>query len=228
MKTSASLLAGIVLALFAGCGGSPPSGEALPGDENVKATSVVAGGAPERRLERADLDAEQLARILGIETHTFAFSGGCVRCWLEIEDNGKRTIEPPDGVQSPNRDAKQGKIYLWWRHDDQRGGEVAFRIHAVTTDGYGKEKGVSPASYYKGLPPDALWWGWKGSGGTGSSIASPITPHSEAEVVLLHQAYVENTETARYPKNPRTVSITLKARFPKDEERKTPLPGPVK
>ncbi len=219
MKTSASLLAAIVLALFAGCGGSPPSGEAPPNDEKVKATSAPAGGGPELRLERANLDAEELARILGVETHTFAYSGGRVRCWLEIEENGKFTTEPPDGVQDPNRDnpkAKEGKIVLWWRHDE-RGGELALEIHSVATGGY-----------KKGLPPDALWWGWERSGGTGEIIASPITPGPDAEVVLLHQAYVENAATATDAKNPRTASITLKARFPKEQERKTPLPGPAK
>ena len=202
------LAAGLSLVLFTGCPGSTVSSLEAGDDRGAKVSSPPPVQVSEHRIEPAELDAEQLARILQIETWTFRYSGGRVRCWLEIEEEGKKTIEPPGGaVQDPNvgnEKAEEGKILLWWKR-----GELALRTRS----------GVSEGGYIKGLPEDALWWGWKGVDRTAwHRIEEPIVPDSGKETVLLHYEATERKRDAQDPDNPRKITVTLKAEFPKEDD----------
>jgi hypothetical protein len=157
-------------------------------------------------VEPSKLEAQELADILGITVWTFRYSGGRVRCWLEIDENGKKTKEPPDGVQDPNKGnvkAKEGKILLWWRR-----GELALRT----------QSGASNGGYVKGLPQDALWWGWKGWSGSTQTFSPPMARGPGSEITLLRYEAVEIPQEAKDPKQRRKVTIVLKALFPEEPE----------
>jgi len=196
------------LVLFTGCPSSTVSSLEAGDERGAKVSSPPPVQASEPRIEPAQLDAEQLAGILQIQAWTFRYSGGRVRCWLEIEEEGKKTIEPPSGaVQDPNvgnEKAEEGKILLWWKR-----GELALRI----------QSGVSEGGYIKGLPEDALWRGWKGVDRTSwHGMREPIVPDLDEEIILLHYEATERKRDAQDPDNPRKITITLKAEFPKEDD----------
>jgi hypothetical protein len=155
-------------------------------------------------LEAGKLDAQELAEILGISIWTFRYSGGRVRCWLEINENGVTSKEPPSGVQDPNKGnakAKEGKIVLWWRQ-----GQLGLRINS----------GTASSPYSKTLPNDALWWGWKSSFGRTNLASAPAATKPGEEITLLRHEAEEFKGTAKDPKAPRKVVIVLKAKFPEE------------
>ncbi len=175
------------------------------------------------RLEPAKLEADELANILGISSWTFHYSGGRVRCWLEITENGQKTTEPPKGLQVPagsaavpeKRNDKEydGRILLWW-HRSEQGPVLGLR-----TD-YGTEKGRNGNSFVEALKPDALWWGWKGwsaHGGTTWTSSPPQILKPGEEFTLLNYEVNEIKETAKDPKAPRKITIELKAKFPAEQ-----------
>jgi hypothetical protein len=190
-------------ALFGGCTQtvpqSPPQG-AAPESHH---TSAVADPAP-LRLEPAKLDADELADFLGVSVWTFHYSGGRVRCWVEIEQNGKTTTFPPQGAQDPNRGndkAKEGKILLWLRP-----GTLKLSINS----------GVSHGNFIEALPQDGLWWAWKASTGLIQGESGPFTPKTGVEITLLRYQVTERGPGSEVLKSPRTITIVLKAQFPEE------------
>jgi hypothetical protein len=158
------------------------------------------------RLEPSKLEAQELADILGISVWTFRYSGGRVRCWLEIDENGNKTKKPPDGVQDPNKGnvgAKEGKILLWWRRE-----QLALRVQSRASAG----------NYVEGLAHDSLWWGWKTWSGSVSVLSTAGSRKPGSEITLLRYEAVEIPEKAKDPKQPRKVTIVLKALFPEEPE----------
>jgi hypothetical protein len=170
-------------------------------------TASGPSGPAAPRLEKSNLEAEELADFLGIDAWTFRYSGGRVRCWLEIQEGGRTAVEPVDGVQDPNRgnaDAEQGKILLWIRR-----GEIRLRVHS----------GASKGGYFKSLAEDALWWGWKSS--SGQEHILPVRAGEKGvqvkpgeEVTLLRLMRQEVRDRAHESASARKVTILLKAIFP--------------
>jgi hypothetical protein len=156
-------------------------------------------------LEPAELTARELAEHLGISVWTFHYSGGRVRCWLEIDEDGKTTIHPVGGVQDPNRDnpkAREGKILLWVKR-----GAISLRVHS----------GASSGGFGMGLPQDALWWGWK-SYSTLSNAPNPrVTPGHDREATLVNYVVTESKDDAKTPGAPRQIALRLKAAFSEDQ-----------
>jgi hypothetical protein len=164
-------------------------------------SSQAASQQDSPHLDADKLDGQDLADILAISAWTFRYSGGRVRCWLEIDENGVKTKEPPDGVQDLNKGdskAKAGKIVLWWRQ-----GELGLRINS----------GTSSNPYSKTLSKDALWWGWKSSSGNTSVASAPAAPKPGEEITLLRHEAQEFKDNAKDAKPPRKVVIVLKAQF---------------
>jgi hypothetical protein len=191
----------------------------LPAAHGQSAGTQQAGPPERLSLEPAKLEADELANILGISSWTFQYSGGRMRCWLEITENGQKTIEPPKGLQVPAGSAAvpekrndkdyDGRILLWW-HRSEKGPEIGLRMD------YGTERGRNGSNFLKALQPDALWWGWKGWSGSGGSTPPQILKPRE-EFTLLKYDVDEIKETAKDPKAPRKITIELKAKFPAEQ-----------
>ena len=114
----------ILLALaVAGC--SPQTPLPKPG---APITPPQAPVAPATRFEPVDLTAEDLADILGVEAWTCRYSGGPIRCWLEIEETGQETmprrIPEQDSLGKGTSSKEGGQILLWWRRDPSGSGGV--------------------------------------------------------------------------------------------------------
>jgi hypothetical protein len=179
----------------------------------VAALSSGLGAAAEgqpgnARLGPSELEAQELAEHLGLSVWTFDYSGGRVRTWLEIDEDGKTTTFPDrGGVQDPNQHneaAKRGRILFWMEP-----GKLTLRIHS----------GASSGGASKGLPTDALWWGWKGYNTSSSSykFETTATARPGKTLTLLDFQAREDKESAKDPNKPRTIKLRLQAEFPEGE-----------
>jgi hypothetical protein len=71
------------------------------------------------------MTADQLAHILRVEVRTARYSGGPIKCWLEIEEEGQSTIPkripPTDSIQAAQvNPPAEGTIEIWWRREGWR------------------------------------------------------------------------------------------------------------
>ncbi len=128
----------------------------------------------------AAIDADELADFLGITIWAFAYDGGAPRCWVEVIEEGQKTVSQPkilDVKANPQAtDGAGGKILLFLRP-----GNVELRINSAVSRG---GAGI-------GLPQDALWWGWKGSSGSSTRLERPVALKAGQEVTLLRHEMEE-------------------------------------
>jgi hypothetical protein len=208
-----------LLTMQAGCTNSTtPTPSPNPVPRNTGTVSTAAA-EPKHQLQQGELEARQLAGILEIQAWTFSYSGGRVRCWLEIEEKGQSTFQygkRVHDVQDTNKGderARRGKILFII---DRRGQRMALGI----------ESGVSQRLETWSLNEKSLWFGWKSSAGEISSDFANSAHKSEAEnpgtdkeVTLLKYRWVEYKPSAEDAKaqavadDSREVIITLKAVF---------------
>ncbi len=148
----------------------------------------------------AAIDADELADFLGITIWAFAYDGGAPRCWVEVFEEGQKTVTQPrilDVKASPQtRDGVGGKILLFLRP-----GNVELRINSSVARG---GAGID-------LSRDALWWGWKGRSGSTTRLERPVALKPGQEITLLRHDMGEAKETAADPSKPRKVRLLLKA-----------------
>jgi hypothetical protein len=166
----------------------------------LSATSLAQqAAAPPREVRNGALSAEDLAEFLGVGAWVFEYDGGRPRCFLEVEEEGQKTVSKKEvlTVEETNRgpDGRRGKVLLFLRRAD-----VQLRIHSEASRG-----GAGMA-----LPPDALWWGWKAFSGSTTRLEKPITPKTGEPVVLLRHEMTEAGDGVADPKHPRKVVLTLK------------------
>ena len=179
-----------VLTALAGLGGRASLGRASQSSRDVQS------------FANDSLKASELADFLGITAWTFHFEGGVPECWVEVIEDGQKTVSKSKILESRElntvKEAQQGKILLFVR----RGG-IELRIHS----------GVSSGGAGIGLSPDALWWGWNSATGSTERLQQPLSPKAAEEVTLLRHTMLENAADAKDPKHPRKVVMTLKARL---------------
>ena len=148
----------------------------------------------------AAIDADELADFLGITIWAFAYDGGTPRCWVEVIEEGQKTVSQPKILDVKANlqatDGEGGKILLFLRP-----GNVELRINSPASRG---GAGI-------GLSRDALWWGWKASSGSTTRLERPVALKAGQEVTLLRHEMEEAKDTAKNPKKPRKVSLLLKA-----------------
>jgi hypothetical protein len=167
-----------------------------------QATPAEPKESKELRLERAKLDADELAEILQISVYKFRYSGGPLHCWLEIEEDGKKNSDvSARDIRKGKEATNDGTILLWWRRGEIRLG--------LRSDGFS-------SSYLKGLPQEALWFGWKSAGSTGYTVQTSLTPSVGKTSTLLSYEFVEGKSDAKNPKAPRKITVALKAKFGDD------------
>jgi hypothetical protein len=160
-----------------------------------------AGGAP--RVANDSLNAEQLAIYLGIDAWVFAYEGNLERCWIDIHEEGQKTVG--EGVfkplESPRLEGQvlTGKILLFIRR-----GEVKLFV----------ECGGSRSEATFGVGQDDLWWGWKSfKYGATSRLQKPVEAKVGEDVVLLTNLWQEAPSSAASAPAPKKVRLELKARF---------------
>jgi hypothetical protein len=162
--------------------------------------------APGQTFANAEVDAEELAEFLGITIWAFAYDGGAPRCWVEIHEDGQKTVSQPKVLEvragGPANGAG-GKILLFLRP-----GNLELRLNSSVSRG---GAGIS-------LSREALWWGWKASTGSTTRLERPISLKPGQEVTLLRHDIEEAKETARDPKKPRKVQLLLKAVIEADKK----------
>lgn len=158
-------------------------------------------GSQASQIEPTELNAEELAKILGIETYTFQYTGGPLFCWLEVDENGKKysvpTGGPPDAFSEAYHKVTSGRVLIWWRPED-----FGFR----STGGSGLYQRLSPGE-------DDLWFGWKQRTFKLDTLDKPLTPKLGSEIVLLRYEVVESKERAKNPDKPGRILLVLKAKF---------------
>ncbi len=155
--------------------------------------------AEESAVRNGELKAEELAEVLGIGAWVFEYEGGRPRCWLEVEEEGQKTVSKKEvlAVEESNKtpEGRRGKVLFFVRP-----GDLQVRIHS----------GVSRGGAGIAMPPDALWWGWKSFAGTTDRLERPAAPKPGEAVVLLRHETREGEADAKDPKKPRKVTLTLK------------------
>jgi hypothetical protein len=179
-----------VLTALLGLGGKAVLGRASQSSKEVQS------------FANDSLEASELADFLGISAWTFHFEGGVPESWVEVIEDGQKTVSKPKILetreQNTVKEAQQGKILLFVRR-----GAIELRIHS----------GVSSGGAGIALSPDALWWGWKSAAGSTDRLQQPFVPKAAEEVTLLRQTMLETADLAKDPKHPRKVVMTLKARL---------------
>jgi hypothetical protein len=147
-------------------------------------------------IRNGELTAEELADFLGVGAWVFEYEGGRPRCWLEIEEEGQKTVSQKLVIQveeaNKRPEARRGKVLFFLRR-----GDLQLRIHS----------GASRGGAGVALPADALWWGWPSFSGATTRLEKPAAPEPGEEVVLLRH---ETEEPGRDAKDPRKVVLTLK------------------
>jgi hypothetical protein len=170
-----------------------PSAMGLPGGQT--------GGTP--RIANDTLNAEQLATFLGIDAWVFAYEGKLERCWVEIHEEGQKTVGPEvfASLEPPRGDtpAPGGKILLFLRR-----GEMKLFLET------GKVRSAGVVT----LGQDDLWWGWKGSYyGSSGRLQRTVTPEAGKDVVLVTYSQEQAPGSAANAPPPKKVQLQLKARF---------------
>ena len=159
------------------------------------------------QIQQAELDTEQLANILQssqISAWTFKYSGGPIRCWLEIEESGQKTMPariPEEGFveerAKPQKD--EGKILLWWKRGLPDSGTT---IELEVAD-----SGCS-------LGPDRFVFEWDSLTGVSTTVHGSPRLKPGQEVVLMTYEAKEDPDKAKAkePGKPRIVKLLLKAK----------------
>jgi len=126
------------------------------------------------RFEKADLQASQLAKILGIETWAFKHTGTYLSMWVEIEEKGQNTGPKRVPLGGGGGVGKSGNMYFFIDERERR-------IGSRTPSG-------SQASRFD---KEQLWFGWENGAATSvATIPDKITagadnPTPGQQVTLL-------------------------------------------
>ena len=173
---------------------------------NAQTTAAAQPPKEAPTFANAAIDADELADFLGITIWAFAYDGGAPRCWVEVIEEGQKTVSQPKildvKASSQAGDGAGGKILLFLRP-----GNVELRINSSVSRG---GAGIS-------LSQDALWWGWKASSGSSTRLERPVALKPGQEVTLLRHDMEEAKETAKDPKKPRKLRLLLKAAIEKEQ-----------
>lgn len=172
------------------CQGQPfPLGNSAPPPPTISSP-------PEIGATRLPVTPDQLAQILNLQVFRFQYYGSPPLVWLEIEETNQDTLPdriPIDGavaqsIQHGPDSPRQGDILFWWKRDSPNGGGSL----VIQVDGRG--------SYGRGLPQNALTWGWPAF----SSKIQALDPgqHLEALPGQTHTLLTyEATEIGSSPEN---------------------------
>jgi hypothetical protein len=208
-----------IVAFVIGC--SPRSTDNVPTetrDSQHKGSRTFA--APVARIAEAKLDAEELAHLGRLQAWAFEYTGGPIRCWLEIEETGQQTMtdgEPPGKDPQAKRGrkiaAKEGKIALVIR---ETGIDDMFVV-ALWYFGE-REKSSMPVWFLK----KPLWFAWDGFAAHDQTPLSgrPASPEEGRELTLHVWDRTElNGSDGADSSPPRRVILRLKAAFDKSSEK---------
>ena len=134
------------------------------------------------RFEKADLQARQLAEILGIQTWAFKYTGTSLSMWVEIEEKGQNTPPKKVPMGSFGGSGKSGDLYFFIDERERRLGT-----------GYRTEEDVGSSQAYRcNYNKEDLWFGWENGAATSvATIPNVITagadnPTLGQQVTLLH------------------------------------------
>ncbi len=166
----------------------------IAGDDGENASTTV--------IEQQKIDAETLASILGVHVWSFKFSGGPVRCWLEVEEVGQDTTPKrmPEGGEFVTSQNDNGEIRFVWQGNRSTGGSLDLSCNPG--GGYGF------ALHNKAFVFD--WNTWRSHGLTPTGQIRSIEASEGEELVLMTYKASEIT-SANDTTKPREVTLTLKA-----------------
>jgi hypothetical protein len=103
------------LVVVPSCSNSPSNDPSqpisAPSSQQPASDQLAATG---QRLEPVKLEASDLARVMLTQAWTFQYSGGPVRCWLEIDEDGKKSVQPAEGLKHLGG-GPEGRILFWKR-----------------------------------------------------------------------------------------------------------------
>jgi hypothetical protein len=146
----------------------------------------------------------------------FEYSGGPVRCWLEIEETGQSTMpklyppKPPDGVGEWVCNGEKGRIILWMRR------VASDKVNLVLKRAGRDPVDTSPVAIGCTIKSDGggdnffdslknpLWYGWKGHEFTRKLPDEVPLPDDRPAVIL------EATATESQADQPRQVKLIFK------------------
>jgi hypothetical protein len=154
---------------------------------------------PSPRFSEGALDADNLATFLGLDVNTFEYEGGYPKCWVEITEEGQKTVGQAKVLEIAELNrvpgAKRGKILFFLKR-----GLLATRIQSRSATNNAQ----------MALPDDALWWGWK-SQSSGMTERHPTEPKLGETVTLMKTIWAEIKDDSGKPEKPRRVQLELKA-----------------
>jgi len=203
--------------LTAGC--SPRSasdGSAAKTSSQTKGSPSVGNSAV--RIEKAELEPQELTKLGRLQAWTYKYTGGPVRCWMEIEEAGQQTMTYG---KSLDKDA-QSKHAREINHEE---GKIVLVIRETGIDDmfevalwyFGEREESCRPVWFLAKP---LWFGWDSHTVLDQAPLSgqPATPEKGKELTL----YVwdrREVKTAAGPdaSPPREVILRLKAVF--DEKK---------
>jgi hypothetical protein len=146
------------------------------------------------------IEAEELADFLGIITWAFTYDGGSPLCWVEVTEEGQKTVSQPRILEVKTAQAgvnsAGGKILLLVKP-----GDIQLRVNSRVARG---GAGI-------GLPQDALWWGWKAYSGSTTRLQRPVALKEGHEIMLLRYDVEEPKSVAKDAQHPRKVHMVVKA-----------------
>jgi hypothetical protein len=173
---------------------------------------------------REGMSDEQLAKDLERQAWAFEFTGGPLRCWVEVEEAGQETMPPRQPSQGEwECDAREGRcVFSVGREASERMKRIMQKLgkdahsESVTVD----LRFRSPADGRSGSfgashggPP--LWYGWPGE----KSFAVRADPVGAATEEVFTIVRLECAEPAPAKKDaPRKVVLVLKGVFGKSKK----------
>mgnify|MGYP001178175266 CR=1 FL=1 len=172
---------------------------------NTGATSGKEVESIESRIQHVPVDAEQLARILGIDAYSFRFPpGGEYQCWLEFKETGQSTMPskwPSEGCTVKSEPRVTDKpLFLWWRKESP-GPDSGGQFHLSGSGG----------SYNKGIASGGFTFGWTGFASNAQSYPDGVSIAAGQTKVLMSYFFKEGP--VANGKEARTVTLLLKARM---------------
>ncbi len=175
-------------------GGQTGDQELIASDDGKNASTTV--------IEQQRIDAETLASILGVHVWSFRFSGGPVRCWLEVEEVGQDTMPKrmPEGGEFVTSNNDNGEIRFVWQGSRSTGGSLD--LNCNPGGGYGFA-----------LHNKAFVFDWKTRRSHGLTPTGQIRSieASEGEELVLMTYKASEITSANDTTEPREVTLTLKA-----------------
>jgi hypothetical protein len=229
----------LVVAAFLGCSGKPadqpnqgapePPKPAERVKDRVRPVGLTAedwkAALPREypAVLRRGMSDEQPARDLALQAWAFEFSGGPLRCWVEFEETGQKTIPAREpAADGWDCDAREGRVVF----SVGRGASERMKgiMHKLGKDAHPESVTLnlrfrSPAegrsgSFGTSHGGSPLWIGWPGRnrGFTSTAPIWDVGNVREGEAfTMLHVKFVEPPSDRKDP--PRKVVLVLKGSF---------------